>query len=89
MSRLRLLSRRSVNPSGVDLGDVYTVLLERYSSLAVLGDKVISIALDCPLEPDCCDDLRIELESDCGFKIQVRIQVLSTANNLLIARPIG
>jgi hypothetical protein len=86
MPTIRLLRRTAVNPGGVNLGDVFAVLAERYSSLVVLGDKIISLPLDCPLEIDSCDDLRIELELETGAKVQRRIDVLSTANRLLIAR---
>jgi hypothetical protein len=80
MPTIRLLRRDPVNPGGVNLGDVFTVLIERYSSLVVLGDKIISMAYDCPLVLDSCDDLRIELELETGAKVQKRIEVLSTNN---------
>jgi hypothetical protein len=88
MPTIRLLRRTPVNPGGVSLGDFYEVLIERYSGLVALGDKILSMGIDCPLVLDSCDDLRIELELETGVKIQRRIEVLSTANRLLIARSI-
>ena len=61
MSRLRLLVRSPINPSGINLGDRYEVLSDVETPIVTLGNKLLGLMLEgCP-KLDTCVDYRIEL----------------------------
>lgn len=81
----RLLSRSPINPGGVNLGDSYDVLYERETLLAMLGEQQVGIAIDCPIDLSCCNDLMIELElCGCGGKIQRRVYLCMQTDTVLV-----
>ena len=82
---LRLLSRTPVNPGGINLGDSYNVLYEEATVMTSLSEAQIGIAIECPLDLSCCNDLMIELEfCACGGKVQRRVYLLLKTSSVLV-----
>lgn len=87
MGTIRVLARSSVNPGGINLGDVYRVLYEAPTAIVMLSEQLIGITLRCPIElPECCD-LRVELER-CGEIVQKTVSLLSVSSSHVIFKVI-